>query len=122
MARFTYTVSDDRLSSMLANAIEGGSNYWYFIEDYSTNITQFLSDIPEQGGYIEFSAKGDDGEDLEIGGQTRWRLDHGRMEIGLSLMAKNSPTHFADFVAENDDSVTADVFLQYALFGEVIFG
>jgi hypothetical protein len=40
----------------------------------------------------------------------------------FALMAKNSPDHFADFMSENEDAVTADVFLQYVALGEVVYG
>lgn len=38
---------------------------------------------------------------------------------GLALMLEKSPDHFGDFICENYDIVTADVFLQYVVFGEV---
>jgi len=37
-------------------------------------------------------------------------------------MASEAPRHFADFIAENDDAETADVFLQCCLFGRIVFG
>ena len=37
-------------------------------------------------------------------------------------MAKESPRHYGDLISGNFDAITADVFLQYALFEEVIFG
>ncbi len=41
---------------------------------------------------------------------------------GLSLMGGKSPRHFADLVNENDDAITHDVFMQYVIFGEIIYG
>jgi len=41
---------------------------------------------------------------------------------GLENMHEESPRHYKDFIEENWDAITADVFLQYALFGKVIFG
>lgn len=41
---------------------------------------------------------------------------------GFSLMVANSPHHFADFINGDYDIVTADVFLQYATLGEVVYG
>jgi hypothetical protein len=40
----------------------------------------------------------------------------------LALMAQHSPQHFADFLQENEDIYTADVFLQYVALGEVVYG
>lgn len=41
---------------------------------------------------------------------------------GFKLMAVNSPKAFADFMNDNYDIFTADIFLQYVVFGEVIYG
>lgn len=45
-----------------------------------------------------------------------------KMKAGLELMAKKHGRHFGDFMAENDDSVTADVFLQLISIGTVEYG
>jgi hypothetical protein len=44
------------------------------------------------------------------------------IESGLQVMADKYPKHFADFMSEEDDCVTADVFLQCCLFGDIIYG
>ena len=41
---------------------------------------------------------------------------------GFTVMAKKEPRHFADFISGNYDQITADVFLQCCLLGEVIYG
>lgn len=41
---------------------------------------------------------------------------------GLLLMAKETPWHWNDLLAENSDATTADVFMQFALFGAVVYG
>lgn len=40
----------------------------------------------------------------------------------LSQMAQRHTLHFHDFVQENDDAETADVFFQLAVLGDVIYG
>jgi hypothetical protein len=37
-------------------------------------------------------------------------------------MRDQYPRHYADLVEENDDAITGDVFLQLAVFGELIYG
>jgi hypothetical protein len=39
----------------------------------------------------------------------------------MQLMAANQAKHFADVLEQNDDAITADVWLQLALFGDVIY-
>ena len=50
------------------------------------------------------------------------RLDLASIARGLSIMATNYPRHFADFLNDNTDRITASIFLQCCLFGEVIHG
>jgi hypothetical protein len=46
------------------------------------------------------------------------------IERGLKLFATDEKVkhHWANFLSENDDAETGDVFLQLCVFGEVIFG
>jgi hypothetical protein len=41
---------------------------------------------------------------------------------GLELMRDQYPHHYADLVEEQDDLITGDVWLQLAVFGELIYG
>lgn len=41
---------------------------------------------------------------------------------GLALMAKLAPEVFGDFIADNIDSTTGDVWLQCAVLGEIKYG
>jgi len=41
---------------------------------------------------------------------------------GMELMAQDYSRHFDDLIQQNDDAITADVFLQLSLFGDVIYG
>ena len=44
------------------------------------------------------------------------------VQKGLELMRDQYPRHYADLVEENDDLITGDVWLQLAVFGELIYG
>ena len=50
------------------------------------------------------------------------RLNLEKVKKGLTVMAKKEPKHFADFIKQEYDQVTGDVFLQCCLFGKVIYG
>ena len=52
----------------------------------------------------------------------RLRLDRESIKKGLMLMADKYPRHFNDFVNDNDDAITGDVFLQCCLLGDVVYG
>lgn len=44
------------------------------------------------------------------------------LKKGLALMAQKAGNNFGDFMAESEDAVTADVFLQYVSLKELIYG
>jgi len=120
----------ERLADLLCNALEGGSDYWYVIKkynappalDYRYDAAQVFRHIDypmNAGGSLVF---GTNEGAIERGGPTRWTLDFEAMERGLVLMAEKYPHHFANWLTEADDAETGDVFLQLALFGELVFG
>lgn len=113
------TITDKRVSDLLCCAFEGGSNYWYGINGYEgdTEGVEFKHlQMPfRDGGAVIVNVP----EDTD---NKTYRLDRAACHRGLELMAARHPKHFADFLSENDDANTGDVFLQLALFGEVVYG
>jgi hypothetical protein len=131
----------NRIHDLLVSALEGGSNYWYMIENkikpkgglsFTDPIWKkerekdrsfvHISEYPfNKGGAIIFS---DMEADEDQDGQKNLRLDLTAIERGLQLFAesKEYSHHWADFLKENDDNATGDVFLQFCLFGDVIYG
>lgn len=55
-------------------------------------------------------------------GEQNLVLTLGKIKKGLRIFAKEHPSHFSDFLRENYDMTTGDMFLQCCLFGEVIYG
>lgn len=49
-------------------------------------------------------------------------LDQKKLIKGAKIMAQKYPRHFKNWIEETDDSITADVFLQCCLFGEIVYG
>ncbi len=118
----TTTITDERISDLLCGAFEGGSNYWYCIElqrkPEGAECT-YVQDYPLQGGSLLISA---DGNPNPARGDGFWLLNREALESGLETMQEKYPRHWHDFVSEQDDAETADVYLQCCLFGEVVFG
>lgn len=48
-------------------------------------------------------------------------LNQKNLERGLELFVKTAPHHYRDWLAENDDAITADVFLQLCLFEDIVY-
>jgi hypothetical protein len=120
----------DRITDLLCSAFEGGSNYWYNIEYYQKpknfnnskdktgkDIFKHLDYPINEGGYLAISDNNDGQGETE-----REILNLESIERGLKVMAKKYPSHMKDFLDEQDDAGTGDVFLQCCLFGKVIFG
>lgn len=119
----TIKVENKRLEDLLTNALEGGSNYWYFLKSgnypkgetkESLGIEFVHIELPFKGGSLTIG-------DLEASMPDKI-LDMKAIEKGLWIMAEKYPNHFSDFISENDDATTGDVFLQCCLYGEVVFG
>jgi hypothetical protein len=107
------TIDPKRVSDLLCSAFEGGSNYWVK-SGRREGFEGYLSDVALHEGATVFIKTIDDDKEL--------KLDRLTILNGLQLMMTKQPRHFGDFLAENDDADTADVFLQLALFGEMIYG
>jgi len=112
-------IEDQRIKDLLCSAFEGGSNYWYQIESYinPNNVTVEFRyiDLPfiEGCGIMIADSEGDMETKL---------LNREAMEKGLKIMSEICPLHFKNFMTENDDAETGDVFLQCCLYGYIIFG
>lgn len=128
---------DDKVRNLLCCAFEGGSNYWYVIVKYEYPEGREAVDYAEGGGAqdpkmywhrAELLPTHEGGaviirsvDNDEINGAKQWRLDWAALKRGLDVMSTKYPRHFANFVADNEDADTGDVFLQCCLFGEVVF-
>lgn len=107
----------ERIKCLLCCAFEGGSNYWIDTVEIPSKQerekagAEFWHESPLYG--LEL------GVICETG---RHFLNRATLELGLAILKLDQPRHYADFMAENDDADTGDVFLQCCLFAEVIFG
>ena len=133
--KISIDIPDPRIASILVNAFEGGSNYWYRIEskvappkgeerpvlEYNEKDAKVRPtyDWPLTGGALLISDFYGAGEDDKV----TMRLDRNTIDSGLKVMAEKYPRHFANMLPEgSDDAETGDVFLQCCLFGELVYG
>jgi hypothetical protein len=119
-----------RVAHLLCTAFEGGSNYWYQIEEFIppavANNVKHLGDGFYRhidyplciGGALMVS----DRRACNPGEMKTTRLDWPRIREGLGVMALKHPRHFANWLAEKDDAETGDVFLQCCVLGDVVYG
>lgn len=124
-----HEITWHKIRYLLCSALEGGSNYWYYItkfvepevgdEPWPGETTRFRHlDYPvRKGGALEIGVldqQDDPGEMKPVNRET--------LVEGLKIMAKKYLRHFADFVEGGGDANTGDVFLQCVCFGDVIYG
>ena len=133
--QYRAELSDDHVWTWISMAFEGGSNYWIDHAEIpqevrdkykrSKSLGEDLVELQEQGEFV-YTHQLPFLEDGEVIIRTyeggKYILNRGTIDRGITLMAMNSPRHFTDMVSEGGDSITADVLLQYSLFGKVIYG
>lgn len=128
-------ISDRRIAQLLVSAFESGTSYWCRIMDTKEpKVQRMVLDEGDEGGkiwpYYDYPLTGgavicriDDGDTEDTDESFKpLTLDLAAIERGLKLMAEKHPQHFGDFLAENDDAFTGDVFLQCCLLGALVYG
>jgi len=123
----TLKFEEETIRFLLFDAIEVGTPYWAYIwnnteefkklEDKDLAVSEEIWEIISNGGTVEFSDVEEVDEDEKEA--KRYPLTMKRLLDGI-VQNMNERPHDCDL--ENYDATTADCILQYALFGEVIFG
>jgi len=121
-----HEISKKRISDLLCAGFEGGIGYWLanmtYVEPVNPSFIPMLSDGKPEPRYTWYP--------LNEGGLVRLQPDDsimwyplGLISIagGLRLMASEYPTAFQDFLNDNEDANTGDIFIQLCIFGEVIY-
>ena len=120
----TVRIPHQKIQDLIITAVEGGCRYWAsfkFPENWKEKYGSH-EEIPFKDGNIEVY----DVETDELLGY----LNIASVKVGLQLMAdckdlkgKHVPArHFKNIATDNDDAETADVFMQLAVIGEIVFG
>ena len=115
-------IEEKRIADLLVGAFEGGSNYWI------DGITK-VKPVERTFTYNEDGSPSFYDDPFNKGGEIRIQSSEGTHILnrdaiirGLEVMSNEYANHFNDFLKENDDASTSDIFLQCCLFGKVIFG
>lgn len=112
----TFRLSEGTFHDQVTTSVEGGSNYWAHIDvgkhqpgwrNYFTTKYTIIGDSDEKAGAIQ-------GETYELS------LD--KLKAGLEIVADKYLHHFKDIIGETGDATTADVLVQCALFGKIVYG
>lgn len=138
MPTVTIEISDQLREDLIVAALEGGSNYWYFIDKDGKNIINPYINA-ETPFSVAFWRAIKDGKSIPVYDKETiedWEYDNeGEKELlgdvnlesiakGEQLMADGYMNHFRNIMGENTDwdAATADVWFQLCVMGELVYG
>ena len=132
MLTLEHFLTREGLVDLLSVATSG--NYWPVIRTYREDREAGLFEgcdcledkwaaaLLKGHGLVVYDNYEMDSELSEGEKPTKYTLTLKKVKDGLRKMRDEYPRHWADLVEEQDDAVTGDVFLQLAVFGELIYG
>lgn len=131
-----FTTNHENLVNLLSVATYG--NEWPLVKTYKSDRDAGLFNDCEcredkwakalmfGKGVVVCDLYDDDAEDFDGNGKfpesAKHRITMDNVRKGLELMQEQYPRHYADLVEEDDDAITGDVWLQLAVFGDIIYG
>lgn len=128
----TVEVAAERIHDLLTTALEGGCNYWLktdpeLVKEESKKFKGDLNITNQimQGGTLHcFDAEE---PETKLGELNVFNIVRTLQAMADGKDLKNKKNdhlkwHFNNFINENDDAETADVVIQIALMGEIVFG
>lgn len=136
MEEIKYTVervlSVDDIEDILTTAIEGGISYWAILcndapewekaeeQLKAKGVELFYGNVATQvllnGDAIKFEDAEGEEDDSD------WTLDMEKFKKGCALYEKERGSLSANLANGSFDAVEADCLIQYAVFGDVVFG
>ena len=121
-------------NDLMIDAIEGGSNYWYFLGDDANYIIKKYQGIhlPLHGEYFYSTFAEaimpaiEEGEkipihDIKSPHELLGILSLESIRKGEEIMESEYSEHYDDILNENSDATTADIWLQLCLMGKIVF-
>ena len=115
-----HEITEDRLDDLVVTALESPP-YWhkYLNERYNGAKDGWILEVLKGDGFKISNGREEkeDSSDYKEG-----VLNMETAHKALKLMAKDYPEDLADFINENEDAITGDIFLQLAILGDVIYG
>jgi hypothetical protein len=116
-------LSNQQITDIIITALEGGSNYWYSLEMNSNNAAKSKDQsraefICEQVLKHNATFQIFDIDDDEHLGE----LSKESIKKGIKLVKANYPEYIVDVKEGDFDAEIADIFFQYFILGEIVFG
>jgi hypothetical protein len=116
-------IKEQIINDLLITALEGGSNYWYLIDpkwkcikkgdELATDV--ILREVMYEGKSINIHDIEDENTILGI-------LNKEKIIKGTELLFNQEPEYISSIENEDYDAGIADIWFQYVIMGEIIFG
>jgi hypothetical protein len=117
-------INYELFESWMVTALEGGSNYWYFIKSLPKRddlkglaFSEALSTLVwKHDEKIEvFDIENEDEDSLGV-------IDKNRIVPALNMLSKEHNEVFTNLMNENFDALDCDIFFQVLVMNEITFG
>jgi hypothetical protein len=126
LKRKNKTFTNQDIEDLFVTALEGGSNYWYYLKNLPKEVKYNIKERGQataeaianhviNGGYIQFF-------DVEDENELLGTVDMDKLLDAISLIKKDYPDTWNNILDENADAQDADIFLQLAVMGDIVFG
>jgi hypothetical protein len=124
--RKTKKITKEDIIDIFVTALEGGSNYWYYIPTIPNGVrdiqnemglatSEAIGQYVLKGGYVQIN----DAEDEE---EVLGNIDMDGLLDAIQKIKSDYPRVYENIIDEDYDADDADVFFQIAVMGEVTFG
>lgn len=120
------TITNEQRTNLLTSALEGGSNYWYYLYSDATKIInkhKKAGDCFVDKMWRALENKEEipvrDKEDMK---EVLGKISLASIEKAEQIMAEKYPEHFADIMSGSDDAATGDLWFQLSVMGDVVYG
>lgn len=121
------TIKEEDIASLIITALEGGSNYWYFLRGMEEHLGTD-KEWEEAEGYWEIlENRLQEGTlnlpvyDIENPDDLLGTMTSESVVKALQTMSTDYPVHFNDFITGRYDASTGDIFFQLAVMGDITF-
>jgi hypothetical protein len=123
----TITFSNQIHENLVVTALEGGSNYWYFLGEDSIAIIKNATKYSKQSLSVRTWNAVKNGAiipiyDVEKQSKKIGEFSLQNIERGENILVKKYPHDLAEIVTEEGDANTADVWFQLCTLGKVVYG
>jgi hypothetical protein len=118
--KYEKDVTEEEIANVIITALEGGCNYWAGLDDSKPGWNYKPIGEPKSTWATKLILEGKSITLYDVEEEDDdWVLTLENLLQGLSLNARRR-SHDCDL--DNMDGVTADCIIQYALFGEIVYG